>query len=644
MDSKRVENCIDMLSNPDWELRKKSAETLVAMGASITPYLVKILSSNKNRDIRYWLIRIIGDINDPQGIKAILQVLTSKSPEFRAYAASALKNVENPKIIQCLIKCLEDDSWKVAESAAFSLQNIGSIAVNQLVEKLKNCSDNVAYWIVRILCVVNLDILVKFIKYDNKNIHLLITEALADSNNPRAIKLLLEFISNKYWDVRQNAVESLIKQGEKVIIPMILYLKNREADVYFWAEKVFDGISILHMTPLIKLLESPDREVRISVAKIIGKTQNTLAVQPLINALSDDCWFVAKSAANALINMGNDCFDDLLKIFKNPKTPENVKYWISIIMAKVESKGRDVLIENLRDDDVIIRKLSAQALGLVRPIEALDPLIQTLNDNSWPVRNAAAQSIIQYGGSITESISKYLMDRNDNVRIWSRRIMKEIGSEYIDTFIEKVKGGTNTEVRTSAAVALGVLKVVKANDILCNIMQIDNDIWVRKYAASAVADLNIPENIEKLINLLSDPNPEMRVWISEILSTCQNYTVEQIQSFHKKSEKTEEKILLSVTLAELGVKEMYPEIIKLMKANDLIRSQRAIRAAVNCEIDIVYTLIDSIYDVNPELQKNIPKAIRGIGKKCLPILNSKLKTLSSDKAKIIEKLIYEIEK
>jgi HEAT repeat protein len=605
---------------------------------------MKILSTNKNKDIRYWIIRIIGDINDPRGIKAILKVLTSKSPEFRAYAASALKNVTNPKIIQCLIKCLEDDSWNVAESAANSLQNIGPPAINQLVEKLKDCSDNVAYWIVKILCNVNLDILVKFIKFDNKNIHLLITEALADSNNPRSTKLLLEFMSNKYWDVRENAVESLIKQGEKVIIPMLFYLKNKEADVYFWAEKVFDGIAILHMTPLIKMLQSPDREIRISVAKIIGKTKSPLVVQPLINALSDDCWFVAKSAANALSNMGDQCFDNLLNIFKNLDTPENVKYWISIILARIEDNGKDVLIENLRDPDKTIRKLSAQALGLVRPIEALDPLIQTLNDNSWPVRNAAAQSIIQYGASITESISKYLMDRNDNVKVWSRRIIKEIGSEYVDTFIERVKGGKSTEIRTCAAVALGVLKVKKAADILCDIMFNDNDIWVRKYAASALADLKMPENLEKLISLLSDPNPEIRVWISEILSSSENFSINEIKKYHSMSEKTEEKILLSIALAEMGVKEMYSEVIKLMKASDLIRSQRAVRAAVKCNIEIIDSMVEFLDDINPELQKNIPKALRGIGKKCLPILKNYLKKCSQKKAQIIEKIIYDIEK
>lgn len=643
--SQEIEETIQFLCHDNWEIRKRSAEKLASLGSQVVPLLISSLSSNKNEDIRYWLIRVLGEINDPRGIQAILKVLKSNSKDFRAYAASALKNSGNRKILECLIQCLEDDAWRVAEAAAASLEAIGEPAVPLLVEKLKNCSDNVAYWIIRILCQVNLDILIKFIKFDNKNIHLLITEALADSPDPRSIVILLEFLSNKYWDVRQNAVESLVKQGEKVIIPMIKYLKNKEADIYYWAEKVFDSISILHMNPLFRLLEAGDRDIRSMTAKIIGKTRNPISIKPLLKALDDECWFVAKSAANALIEIGRECQPFIIDLLKDDQTNDNVRHWSAVILSRLGNEALSILIENLRDQDKLVRKLSAAALGEVKAPEALEPLIQTLKDTSWPVRNVAAASIIQYGGTVTSTVAKYLMDRDDNVKLWTRRIIGEIGREYETEFIESLKGAKESETRSCAAVALGVLRSEKALPILEGVMFNDSDDWVRRYAASAVAEIGNPESLGKVLELLQDQNPEVKMWVTEILPRFGDQAMEILKKRVAETDRTEEKILLSVTLAEMGVKEMYPHLVKLMKADDLVRSQRAVRAAVNCGIDIIPVLIDSFREENENLRNNLIKSLYIFGTKALPFLTeASSRSDNKNQSYWISKAIREIEK
>lgn len=613
MEEKIIGELIESLASDNWEARKRTAEQLMRVGPAIVPRLITALSSNKNEDIRYWIIRVLGEINDPMGIQAIFKVLGAKSRDFRAYAASALKNSTNPRIIDCLISCLDDEDWRVAEAAAASLENIGAPATAMLVEKIKRCSDNVAYWIIRILCRVNLDFLVKFIKIDNKNIHLLITEALADSQDPRSTLILLEFLSGKYWDVRQNAVEALVKQGERVVIPLITYLKNKEAEVYYWAEKVIDSINIVHMNPILKLLENEDRDIRILAARIIGKTGNNLALKPLVNALDDKCWFVAKSAANALIEMGKDCMDEILGILRNENAADNVRYWAATILSRMGEEAVTILIENLRTGDRDLRKLSAQALGVVKPPGALEPLIQSLNDPSWPIRNVAAAAVIQYGGTITRTLSKYLMDRNENIRLWTRRIISEIGKEYTDEFRETLKGAIDSESRSCAAVALGVLNATQALPDLLNTMFNDNDTWVRRYAASAVGDIGDMTTLPKVMELLQDPSPEIKVWASETLTKFGPQGAEVFKKHIAESDKIEEKLLLSMTLAEMGDKSFFPQLVKVMKADDIIRSQRAIRAAVNCGSDMIPVLIDSLKEENQNLRNNIVKALVSFG-------------------------------
>ncbi|PKK91260.1 MAG: hypothetical protein CVV64_05680 [Candidatus Wallbacteria bacterium HGW-Wallbacteria-1] len=644
--TQEIENTLQFFCNEDWEIRKRSAEKLISMGNDAVPVLISSLSSNKNEDIRYWLIRVLGEINDPRGIQAILKVLKSNSKDFRAYAARALKNTNNRKITECLIQCLGDDAWRVAEAAAESLETIGEPAVQLLVEKLKNSSDNVAYWIIRILCRVNLDILIKFIKFDNKNIHLLITEALADSSDPRSILILLEFLSNKYWDVRQNAVESLVKQGEKVIIPMIKYLRNKEADIYYWAEKVFDSISILHMNPLFRLLEAGDRDIRIMTAKIMGKTRNPISIKPLLKSLDDECWFVAKSAANALIEIGRECQPNIIDLLKNDETNDNVKHWAAVILSRLGPEALSILIENLRAEDKLVRKLSAAALGEVKAPDALEPLIQTLKDSSWPVRNVAAASIIQYGGTVTNTVAKYLMDRDENVKLWTRRIIGEIGREYENEFIESLKGAKDPETRSCSAVALGVLRSQKGLTELLEVMFNDNDDWVRRYAASAVADIGDLDSLGKVLDLLQDPNPEVKMWVTEILPRFGPSSIEILKAKMKESERTEEKILLSVSLAEMGVTEMYPQLVKLMKADDMVRAQRSVRAAVNCGIDIIPVLIESLRDENENLRNNAVKALSIFGNKAVPFLKEAAEKKGENKNQNfwISKALREIEK
>lgn len=645
MDDKILNELIDSLATENWEARKRSAEQLVRMGPDMVPRLITALSSNKNEDIRYWIIRVLGDINDPRGIQAILKVLGAKSRDFRAYAASALKNSSNQKIIECLIGCLEDEHWRVAEAAAASLENIGAPATAPLVEKLKKCSDNVAYWIVRILSRSTLDTLVKFIRFDNKNIQLLITEALADSQDPRSTAILLEFLGGKYWDVRQNAVEALVKQGERVVIPLIAYLKNKEAEVYYWAEKVIESINIVHMNPILKLLDSEDRDIRILAARIIGKTGNPLAIKPLVNALNDRCWFVAKSAANALIEAGKDCMDEILAILRDENAADNVRYWAATILSRMGDDAISILIENLRTGDKGLRKLSAQALGVVKPPQALEPLIQALNDISWPVRNVAASSVIQYGGTITRTISKYLMDRNENIRLWTRRIIGEIGKEYTDEFRETLKGAKDSESRSCAAVALGVLNASQALPDLLNTMFNDNDTWVRRYAASAVGDIGEMSTLPRVMELLQDPNPEIKVWASEVLAKFGPQGVEVFKEYVAETDRTEEKLLLSMTLAEMGDKTFFPQLVKVMKADDIIRSQRAIRAAVNCGTEMIPVLIESLKEENQNLRNNVVKALTTFGPKALPLLQEAQEKVK-DKNQLfwIDKALREIAK
>jgi HEAT repeat protein len=283
--------------------------------------------------------------------------------------------------------------------------------------------------------------------------------------------------------------------------------------------------------PLIAALKDIDKLVRLRAAQALGRIGNERAVKPLIAALRDDDRLMREAAAEALEHLD----------WQPDKSEAGADYWIVkrqwAKCAKIGAPAVEPLIAVLKDGDDNVRRGVAKALGKTGDPRAVEPLIAALKDGS--VRRAAAGALAQIGTSAVEPLVSTLKDNDRLVRKAAARALGQIGdARAIEPLTAALKDGDRL-VREAAAEALDNLDwkpgkdrtgatywIVKrqwdrcaeigapaAESLIAALKDEDND--VREASAVTLLEIGAPA-VKALIVALKDES--VHVTVAEVLS------------------------------------------------------------------------------------------------------------------------------
>ena len=121
----------------------------------------------------------------------------------------------------------------------------------------------------------------------------------------------------------EKAVPGLIDLGQQAIPALLDLTRSSDVDHRWW------GLRVLAQSPhsqaewLIPFLNDPAREVRQCAALGLAIKPDESAVQPLIQALSDEDSMVSSLAVNALVKVGSAAVPSLIEVVK--RSPERVE-------------------------------------------------------------------------------------------------------------------------------------------------------------------------------------------------------------------------------------------------------------------------------------------------------------------------------
>lgn len=147
-------------------------------------------------------------------------------------------------------------------------------------------------------------------------------------------------------------------------------------------------MSNLTMTEAIENLKSEDVSVRKeAVESLIGVTDEE-AIDPLIEATTDENAQVRFKAAEILGNMGNVAFDRLASKFTS-ETGKNKRFLAFALKETNNENAIPLFAEAVGDEDFGVRKVSIRALGELQANDELDTIAKGLEDEDWGVRLAA---------------------------------------------------------------------------------------------------------------------------------------------------------------------------------------------------------------------------------------------------------------
>jgi len=155
----------------------------------------------------------------------------------------------------------------------------------------------------------------------------------------------------------------------------------------------------------IRLLSSPDVQLRQFVAYLLGQVGDARAIEPLIDLLQDEHVGVRGAAANALGNIGDSGAVPYLKPLLKDNNPQLV-VWAAFALTRLGHDHFNKLEAALQSADVDVRRSGVLAMQQLGDARAIPALLALYNDHDrrfqddTTVAEAATKALIHLGYNI----------------------------------------------------------------------------------------------------------------------------------------------------------------------------------------------------------------------------------------------------
>ena len=219
---------------------------------------------------------------------------------------------------------------------------------------------------------------------------------------------------------------------------------------------------------------------------------------------------IGKCIANAdytNVEMRNQIVSGLWSLYQKGKFSFLKENAIKILAQIKPDNIIDSLIENLKNEDCIVRRNAAFALGKIGSEKAIDALIKALTeDEDSSVRKKAAGALGKIGSErAIDPLMKALKDENSSVRWDVAFALGETRSEKaVDALIKVLTEDEDSYMRWSATIALGKTRSEKAVDVLRKVLTEDEDLRVRWSATVALMKIRSERAVDVLIKALTE--------------------------------------------------------------------------------------------------------------------------------------------
>jgi len=264
------------------------------------------------------------------------------------------------------------------------------------------------------------------------------------------------------------------------------------------------------VTGLIKVLGSPDEELREGALQILSRICEEEHLEPLKSALSNRYWRVRAGAAEVMGCVGCDAAAEHLLDHLKDERPE-VCMRVAEALEKIEWTPRE------DSDRVRFLLLKGSWVELAEMGEAaIEPMIEALGDLDKEVRSTAVRVLGRLGGRrALDAFTRVLEEEKDESIRWNAvLILGGMGEEAIEPLVLAMNDPV-WEVRESAATSLANMGEA-AFESLLKALDSPHD-YTRSRAASALGKLGDLRALNPLISLLRDGTDFVRWNAAEAL-------------------------------------------------------------------------------------------------------------------------------
>jgi len=403
-DDRAIEPLLLLLKNKNDLFREKAAQALDNIGW---------IPGNDEEGALYWISKKQFNNCVKMGrpaARALTRFLQNENELFRFHVEKALIKI-GPQAVEALTACFESGDTVVCESVMSILNKIGLVAVKPLIAALK--ADNVHIRKYSSLTLLKIGFsAVEFLveALSDKN-HIIRSESarLLDNFNWKADTVELRTL----YYIAKKQFEKCVETGSPALNQLSKFLFDKNKIVRKKVIETIEKIGDLQSIDLIvKTLGDSSPSVRQTAIKCLAHI-GTPAVKKIIPLLRSKEFYVQDAAAETLTLIGVPSIkylipllhdnDEMLRVlatciledidWKPGRDETGAWYWITKRewqqCKKIGPAAIKPLLNSLHNEDVDIRIGAAQTLGELKDYSVIEPLIDSLKDESKYPREAA---------------------------------------------------------------------------------------------------------------------------------------------------------------------------------------------------------------------------------------------------------------
>ncbi|MDQ3334375.1 MAG: HEAT repeat domain-containing protein [Myxococcota bacterium] len=339
------------LGDPDAAVRTQTVKALGTIGRKGNPSVVIALIPRLEDDkseVRLATIMQLEELGDRRAVIPLVARFSDGTPAVRRQAVQAVGKLGDRSAVPALIRLMNDPTEDVRTAAVGSLGNLGAVdAIDALIEQLASGSpafrQKVAYALGQI------------------------AGSAAPGKADDAMRTLV--VNLKTNDQRQGAKEALRVAGKAAVPALVLHLQGRiDGDPTTAVELLGDAADPRATATLAAELER-GRVAMPKILRALGATGDPQALVPVLRALASKDTAIRLAAMESL----------------RP-------------LVGADARAGDVLLEHLADEDLEVRVLAAEYLGIVRIGAAAPKLIALAGPgNPTRLRRAAIDALGEIG-------------------------------------------------------------------------------------------------------------------------------------------------------------------------------------------------------------------------------------------------------
>ena len=415
----------------------------------------------------------------------------------------------------------------------------------------------------------------------------------------------------------QEAVDHALRKirGADTVRRLLPLLNSEDSAVRNLSMDVLREVGNDDLDALIEQMGSPNGDLRIFIADILGSSRSAFVVPTLCEALLND--EEANVRYQAAVSLGQLAFPQAADcLSKAMKDEEWVQFAVIEALAKIRAESAvGALVQALDASSDLVASMIVDALGEMGNFKAVPLLIKRLDNSSRPMCNKIVKAIIRLlgGASLT------LLDKKEQERIASHLLtaMTDEDQEIVDAAMRGL-ASLGGEVATREILGVGVgLDPVRDHDRLDFVVQLLARAGVNETLLNGVRKGSYSETflclsamqfncdrrcLDTIIAVFEEKERDLRRIMAEVLST---YSTVEDMSFllGQLDAYADPTVMKSVlyALARLRSPKSVPRVLKMLDHRYPDVREAALRATISLGTpEVVEFFRNAATDAEPE--------------------------------------------